>query len=111
MIMADDRCYLSASAKNGGACSNRIRVARTLAETRILAAVKRDLRDQAVLEEVSRRFAAALTAGAVDRPLRQGDRGGDRFARPPRAAPGGRSGAGAPQGRAATQAASTARAA
>jgi hypothetical protein len=64
VIMADDRCYVCASAKNGAACSNRIRVPRTLVEERILASVKHDLRDPAVLEEVSRCVAGALAERA-----------------------------------------------
>jgi site-specific DNA recombinase len=47
MTIADDRAYVCASDKNGAACTNGIRVVRTLAETRILASVKRDLRDLA----------------------------------------------------------------
>jgi site-specific DNA recombinase len=64
MTMADDRAYVCASHKNGAACTNGIRVARTLAEVRILASVKRDLRDPAVIAEVERRYTMAIAARA-----------------------------------------------
>jgi site-specific DNA recombinase len=62
MTMADDRAYVCASHKNGAACTNSIRVARTLAETRILTSVKHDLRDPAFVAEVERAFGLALAA-------------------------------------------------
>jgi DNA invertase Pin-like site-specific DNA recombinase len=58
--MADGRAYACASHVNGAACTNTIRVARTLAEDRILASVKADLRDPAVIAEAERRFARAM---------------------------------------------------
>ena len=58
--MADARAYACASQVNGAACANTIRVARTLAEDRILASVKADLRDPEVIAEAERRFARAL---------------------------------------------------
>jgi len=64
MTMADDRAYVCASFKNGAARSNGIRVGRTLAEARILASVKRDLRDPAIVAEVERRYALAIAARA-----------------------------------------------
>jgi hypothetical protein len=62
--MGDGRAYACASYLQGRACTNNIRVRRTLVEERILASVKHDLRDPAVLEEVTRRFAAALAERA-----------------------------------------------
>jgi DNA invertase Pin-like site-specific DNA recombinase len=56
--MGDARAYACASYLNGNACTNHIRVRRTLVEERILATVKRDLRDPAVLQEVVRRVTA-----------------------------------------------------
>ncbi len=58
--MADARAYACASYLNGRACENHIRVARTVAEDRILASVKADLRDPAIVAEVERRFTRAL---------------------------------------------------
>ena len=55
--MADGRAYACASHLNGAACTNTTRVARTLAETRILASVKSDLRNPEVIAEAERRFA------------------------------------------------------
>ena len=58
--IADARAYACASHINGAACTNTIRVSRTLAEERILASVKADLRDPEVIAEAERRFARAM---------------------------------------------------
>jgi site-specific DNA recombinase len=66
--MADARAYACASYVNGAACENRIRVARTLIESRILDNVKADLRDPEVITEVERRVTHALAARTRSRP-------------------------------------------
>jgi site-specific DNA recombinase len=58
--IADARAYACASHINGAACTNTIRVARTLAEDRILASVRADLRNPEVIAEAERRFARAM---------------------------------------------------
>jgi hypothetical protein len=58
--MADARAYACASHINGAACENRIRVSRTLIQSRILDNVKADLRDPEVIAEVERRVMRAL---------------------------------------------------
>ena len=76
MTMADDRAYVCASHKNGACCPNGIRVVRTLAETRILASVKHDLRDPAFVAEVQRSFGLAAAARAK---LERGDHSAARI--------------------------------
>ena len=72
--LADARAYACASHVNGDCCTNHIRVRRTLAEERILASIKRDLRDPAVLTEVERRVSLALAQRAKAPRCHQGAR-------------------------------------
>jgi site-specific DNA recombinase len=60
--LADARAYACASHVNGGACSNRLRVGRTFVENRLMASVKADLRDPAIVAEVELRLCRALGA-------------------------------------------------
>jgi hypothetical protein len=60
--MADARAYACSSYVNGAACTNKIRVSRTLAESIILDSVRTDLRDPELIAEVERRFRRAITA-------------------------------------------------
>jgi site-specific DNA recombinase len=60
--LSDSRAYACASYVNGAACTNRLRVSRTLVESRILESVKSDLRNPELVAEVERRFRKALAA-------------------------------------------------
>ncbi len=71
--------YACASRVNGDCCTNPLPGRRTLAEGRILAAVKRDLRDPAVLTEVEQCMSLSRLRVAMSRrfngPSRKPDRG------------------------------------
>jgi len=60
--LTDERAYAWATYVNGAACTNRLRVARTLVEAKVLETVKADLRDPELIAQVERCFRRALAS-------------------------------------------------
>jgi len=67
-ILADARKYACGGFRNGKACSNDLRVSKTLVESKLLASIREDLVRPEVIAEIEKRVTKALAARRKPQP-------------------------------------------